>query len=152
MKNIVSTIIVFGSIFILIVAGAFVFDKFNGFGLIDNVDSSLNNGIKKVLESEIDNSTADNSSAQVGNNEKNNYINDNISDNQSDNISEKLEITTIDNISNYDNQSDNNTIDNNTADNNTVDNITIDNESKLKDNKTLDNNTPSDNTSDGMFI
>ena len=151
MKNIVSTIIVFGSIFILIVAGAFVFDKFNGFGLIDNVDSSLNNGIKKVLESEIDNISADSAAAQVDNNQ-NNYINDNISDNQSDNISEKLEITTIDNISNYDNQSDNNTIDNNTADNNTVDNITIDNESILKDNKTLYNNTPSDNTSDGMFI
>ena len=63
MKNIVSTIIVFGSIFILIVAGAFVFDKFNGFGLIDNVDSSLNNGIKKVLESEIDNITADSAAA-----------------------------------------------------------------------------------------
>lgn len=151
MKNIVSTIIVFGSIFILIVAGAFVFDKFNGFGLIDNVDSSLNNGIKKVLESEIDNITADSAAAQVDNNQ-NNYINDNISDNQSDNISENKEITAIDNVSNYDNQSDNNRIDNNTADNNTVDNITIDNESILKDNKTLDNNTPSDNTSDGMFI
>ena len=138
MKNIVSTIIVFGSIFILIVAGAFVFDKFNGFGLIDNVDSSLNNGIKKVLESEIDNSTADNSAAQVDNNGKNNYINDNISDNQSDNISENKEITTIDNISN--------------SDNHTVDNVTIDNENILKDNKPLDNNTPSDNTSDGMFI
>lgn len=147
MKNIVSTIIVFGSIFILIVAGAFVFDKFNGFGLIDNVDSSLNNGIKKVLESEIDNITADSAAAQAGNNEKNNYINDNISDNQSDNISENKEITAIDNISNYDNQSDNNTIDNNT-----LDNVTIDNENILKDNKILDNNTPSDNTSDGMFI
>ena len=137
MKNIVSTIIVFGSIFILIVAGAFVFDKFNGFGLIDNVDSSLNNGIKKVLESEIDNITADNAAAQVDNNQ-NNYINDNISDNQSDNISENKEITTIDNISN--------------SDNHTVDNVTIDNENILKDNKILDNNTPSDNTSDGMFI
>lgn len=141
MKNIVSTIIVFGSIFILIVAGAFVFDKFNGFGLIDNVDSSLNNGIKKVLESEIDNITADSAAAQVDNNQ-NNYINDNISDNQSDNISENKEITAIDNVSNSDNQSDNHT----------VDNVTIDNESILKDNKTLDNNTPSDNTSDGMFI
>ena len=146
MKNIVSTIIVFGSIFILIVAGAFVFDKFNGFGLIDNVDSSLNNGIKKVLESEIDNITADNSAAQVDNNQ-NNYINDNISDNQSDNISENKEITAINNVSNSDNQPDNNRIDNNT-----LDNVTIDNESILKDNKTLDNNTPSDNTSDGMFI
>lgn len=146
MKNIVSTIIVFGSIFILIVAGAFVFDKFNGFGLIDNVDSSLNNGIKKVLESEIDNITADSAAAQVDNNQ-NNYINDNISDNQSDNISENKEITTIDNISNSDNQPDNNRIDNNS-----LDNVTIDNESILKDNKTLDNNTPSDNTSDGMFI
>ena len=141
MKNIVSTIIVFGSIFILIVAGAFVFDKFNGFGLIDNVDSSLNNGIKKVLESEIDNITADSAAAQVDNNQ-NNYINDNISDNQSDNISENKEITAIDNISNSDNQSDNHT----------VDNVTIDNENILKDNKILDNNTPSDNTSDGMFI
>lgn len=50
MKNIVSTIIVFGTVFILIIAGAFIFDKFNGFGLIDNVDSSLNNGIKKFLK------------------------------------------------------------------------------------------------------
>ena len=141
MKNIVSTIIVFGSIFILIVAGAFVFDKFNGFGLIDNVDSSLNNGIKKVLESEIDNITADSAAAQVDNNQ-NNYINDNISDNQSDNISENKEITAIDNVSNSDNQSDNHT----------VDNVTIDNENILKDNKILDNNTPSDNTSDGMSI
>ena len=147
MKNIVSTIIVFGSIFILIVAGAFVFDKFNGFGLIDNVDSSLNNGIKKVLESEIDNITADSAAAQVDNNQNNNYINDNISDNQSDNISENKEIPAIDNVSNSDNQPDNNRIDNNT-----LDNVTIDNESKLKDNKMLDNNTPSDNTSDGMFI
>lgn len=146
MKNIVSTIIVFGSIFILIVAGAFVFDKFNGFGLIDNVDSSLNNGIKKVLESEIDNITADSAAAQVDNNQ-NNYINDNISDNQSDNISENKEIPAIDNVSNSDNQPDNNRIDNNT-----LDNVTIDNESILKDNKTLDNNTPSDNTSDGMSI
>ena len=141
MKNIVSTIIVFGSIFILIVAGAFVFDKFNGFGLIDNVDSSLNNGIKKVLESEIDNITADSAAAQVDNNQ-NNYINDNISDNQSDNISENKEITAIDNVSNSDNQ----------PDNHTVDNVTIDNENILKDNKILDNNTPSDNTSDGMSI
>ena len=41
MKNILSTIIVFGVIFLLIIIGAYVFDKFNGFGLIDSVDSSI---------------------------------------------------------------------------------------------------------------
>ena len=99
MKNIVSTIIVFGSIFILIVAGAFIFDKFNGFGLIDDVDSSLNSGIKKVLENE----------------EKNTVESNYIKDNESDNV-------TIDNerILN-----DNQTLDNNTPSDNTTDGMYI---------------------------
>ena len=94
MKNIVSTIIVFGTVFILIIAGAFIFDKFNGFGLIDNVDSSLNNGIKKVLESEDDNTddnisytdnssdniTIDNNSLLMDNESNNNIPSDNVSD------------------------------------------------------------------------
>ena len=125
MKNIVSTIIVFGSIFILIVAGAFIFDKFNGFGLIDDVDSSLNSGIKKVLENEEKNTV------------ESNYIKDNVSGSAKDNISDNLTITADDNVSNTDNQSDN---------------LTIDNERILNDNQTLDNNTPSDNTTDGMYI
>ncbi len=75
MKNIVSTIIVFGTVFILIIAGAFIFDKFNGFGLIDNVDSSLNNGIKKVLESEDDNTDDNNKFDEIKDNTvTNNYI------------------------------------------------------------------------------
>lgn len=142
MKNIVSTIIVFGSIFILIVAGAFIFDKFNGFGLIDNVDSSLNSGIKKVLENEGENIAVNKTEKDEKNIVESNYIKDNISDNTSDNISDDLTITTNDNISNIDNQSDNIT----------VDNQTMDNKSIMNDNQTLDNNIPSDNTTDGMYI
>ena len=48
MKNIVSTIIVFGTVFILIIAGAFIFDKFNGFGLID-MDLNLAWGHQECL-------------------------------------------------------------------------------------------------------
>ena len=109
MKNIVSTIIVFGTVFILIIAGAFIFDKFNGFGLIDNVDSSLNNGIKKVLESEDENTDDNNKSDEIKDNTvTNNYIKDNISDNTTnDNSSKNSEITTDDNISYTDNSSDN---------------------------------------------
>lgn len=143
MKNIVSTIIVFGSIFILIVAGAFIFDKFNGFGLIDNVDSSLNSGIKKVLESEEENIAAGKAVEKEKNVVENSYIKDNISDNVSNNSSENSTVTSDDNMSNTDN---------NTSDNITNDNMTVDNESILNDNQTLDNNTPSDNTSDGMSI
>ncbi len=138
MKNIVSTIIVFGSIFILIVAGAFIFDKFNGFGLIDNVDSSLNSGIKKVLESEEENIAAGKAAEKEKNVVENSYIKDNISDNVSNNSSENSTVTSDDNMSNTDNI--------------TSDNMTMDNESILNDNQTLDNNTPSDNTSDGMSI
>lgn len=128
MKNIVSTIIVFSSIFIIIVAGAFVFDRFNGFGLIDNVDSSLNNGIKKVLESENDNIT-ENHTTDV----KDNISNDKLMDNDSNNI----ETNIFDNTSNKDNHSD------------YIDD-TIDNESII--NNSVDNNTPSDNSSDGVYI
>lgn len=117
MKNIVSTIVVFGSMFIIILVGAFIFDKFNGFGLIENVDSSLNNGIKKVLDS--DNITEeiieeldidDNSSLNM----KNNTVN------SSDNITnEDNKTINMDNKSiNNDNITDNNTninIDNKTA-------------------------------------
>lgn len=141
MKNIVSTIIVFGLIFILIVAGAFIFDKFNGFGLIDNVDSSLNNGIKKVLESEDENITNSKAAEKEKNTLENSYIKDNMSDNAGDNSSENLTVTVRDNMSNTDNKS-----------GNTVDNITMDNENILNDNQTLDNNTPSDTASDGMSI
>lgn len=141
MKNIVSTIIVFGLIFILIVAGAFIFDKFNGFGLIDNVDSSLNNGIKKVLESEDENITNSKAAEKEKNALENSYIKDNMSDNAGDNSSENLTVTVCDNMSNTDNKS-----------GNTVDNIIMDNENILNDNQTLDNNTPSDTTSDGMSI
>lgn len=142
MKNIVSTIIVFGSIFILIVAGAFVFDKFNGFGLLDNVDSSLNSGIKKVLESEEENIAKNRAAEENHSNAESSYIKDNTSDNQSDNSSKNEEITVNDNISNTDIQ----------FDNTSSDNFTSDNENILYDNKTQDNNTPSDNTSDGMSI
>ena len=136
MKNIVSTIIVFGSIFILIVAGAFVFDKFNGFGLIDNVDSSLSGGIKKVLESE-----EENLAGKDEHKAENRIINNNISDNTTDNSSDKLETMAKDNSSDNDNKSEN--IIN--------DKTTIDNQSILQDNKTI-YNTPSDNTSDGISI
>ncbi len=136
MKNIVSTIIVFGTVFILIIAGAFIFDKFNGFGLIDNVDSSLNNGIKKVLES--DNTDDNNKFDEIKDNTvTNNYIKDNISDNTTnDNSSKNSEITTDDNISYTDNSSDN---------------ITIDNNSLLMDNES-NNNIPSDNVSDRIYL
>ena len=138
MKNIVSTIIVFGTVFILIIAGAFIFDKFNGFGLIDNVDSSLNNGIKKVLESEDDNTDDNNKFDEIKDNTvTNNYIKDNISDNTTnDNSSKNSEITTDDDISYTDNSSDN---------------ITIDNNSLLMDNES-NNNIPSDNVSDRIYL
>ena len=133
MKNIVSTIIVFGTVFILIIAGAFIFDKFNGFGLIDNVDSSLNNGIKKVLETDDNNKSDEIKDNTV----TNNYIKDNISDNTTnDNSSKNSEITTDDNISYTDNSSDN---------------ITIDNNSLLMDNES-NNNIPSDNVSDRIYL
>ncbi len=141
MKNIVSTIIVFGLFFILIVVGAFIFDKFNGFGLIDNVDSSLNSGIKKVLESEDENIANSKAAEKEKNTVENIYIKDNMSDNTGDNSSDNLSVTFSDNMSNIDNKSDN-----------TVDNITMDNERILNDNQILDNNTPSDTTSDGMSI
>lgn len=81
MKNIVSTIIVFGLIFLIIVVGAYVFDKVNGFGLINKVDTSINNSIQTILD---DNGTNDNNTLQTDNNTENlSVLNslDNVSDN-----------------------------------------------------------------------
>lgn len=81
MKNIVSTMIVFGLIFLIIVVGAYVFDKVNGFGLIDKVDTSINNGIQTILD---DNKTSENITQQTDNNTENLSLlnsNDNVSDN-----------------------------------------------------------------------
>lgn len=126
MKNIVSTIVVFGSMFIIILVGAFIFDKFNGFGLIENVDSSLNSGIKKVLDS-------DNITEEI--------IEElDINDNSSLNINNTA--VSSDNITNEDNQTIN--MDNNSINN---DNIT-DNETYINN----DNNTAPDNISAGAAI
>ncbi len=57
MKNIVSTMVVFGLFFLLIVVGADIFEKFDGFGLIDKVDNSISNGIEHLLDDKNDNST-----------------------------------------------------------------------------------------------
>lgn len=133
MKNIVSTMIVFGLIFLIIVVGAYVFDKVNGFGLIDKVDTSINNGIQTILD---DNKTSDNITQQTDNNTENLSVlnsNDNVSDNNtslnnevedevapSDNSS-----AVIDNADETDEINDNitnsevNNIENNVADNET---------------------------------
>lgn len=133
MKNIVSTMIVFGLIFLIIVVGAYVFDKVNGFGLIDKVDTSINNGIQTILD---DNKTSDNITQQTDNNTENlSFLNsnDNVSDNNtslnnevedevapSDNSS-----AVIDNADETDEINDNttnsevNNIENNVADNET---------------------------------
>lgn len=133
MKNIVSTMIVFGLIFLIIVVGAYVFDKVNGFGLIDKVDTSINNGIQTILD---DNKTSDNITQQTDNNIENLSVlnsNDNVSDNNtslnnevedevapSDNSS-----AVIDNADETDEINDNttnsevNNIENNVADNET---------------------------------
>ena len=133
MKNIVSTMIVFGLIFLIIVVGAYVFDKVNGFGLIDKVDTSINNGIQTILN---DNKTSDNITQQTDNNTENLSVlnsNDNVSDNNtslnnevedevapSDNSS-----AVIDNADETDEINDNttnsevNNIENNVADNET---------------------------------
>lgn len=133
MKNIVSTMIVFGLFFLIIVVGAYVFDKVNGFGLIDKVDTSINNGIQTILD---DNKTSDNITQQTDNNTENLSVlnsNDNVSDNNtllnnevedevapSDNSS-----AVIDNADETDEINDNttnsevNNIENNVADNET---------------------------------
>ncbi len=133
MKNIVSTMIVFGLFFLIIVVGAYVFDKVNGFGLIDKVDTSINNGIQTILD---DNKTSDNIIQQTDNNIENLSVlnsNDNVSDNNtslnnevedevapSDNSS-----AVIDNADETDEINDNttnsevNNIENNVADNET---------------------------------
>lgn len=127
MKNILSTIIVFGVIFLLIIIGAYVFDKFNGFGLIDSVDSSINQGIDKLVgdndSSLSDNLSYDNSSiieSKISPNIDNNT--DNISVNVLDNISE-----TIDNSSS--NALDKEVSDNTSSSINQQDNISNDNSS-----------------------
>lgn len=133
MKNIVSTMIVFGLFFLIIVVGAYVFDKVNGFGLIDKVDTSINNGIQTILD---DNKISDNITQQTDNNIENLSVlnsNDNVSDNNtslnnevedevapSDNSS-----AVIDNADETDEINDNttnsevNNIENNVADNET---------------------------------
>lgn len=108
MKNVVSTIIVFGSIFILIVAGAFIFDKFNGFGLIDNMDNSFNQSIKHVLENENDNTTINNGTEKEKENASENKLpGDDVLDmnNNTDNNTDILDNESI--------TKDNNSLDNN---------------------------------------
>lgn len=133
MKNIVSTMIVFGLIFLIIVVGAYVFDKVNGFGLIDKVDTSINNGIQTILD---DNKTSDNITQQTDNNTENLSVlnsNDNVSDNNTslnNEVEDEVALSdnssaVIDNADETDEINDNttnskvNNIENNVADNET---------------------------------
>ena len=133
MKNIVSTMIVFGLIFLIIVVGAYVFDKVNGFGLIDKVDTSINNGIQTILD---DNKTSDNITQQTDNNTENLSVlnsNDNVSDNNkslNNEVEDEIALSNnssavIDNADETDEINDNttnsevNNIENNVADNET---------------------------------
>lgn len=133
MKNIVSTMIVFGLIFLIIVVGAYVFDKVNGFGLIDKVDTSINNGIQTILD---DNKTSDNITQQTDNNIENLSVlnsNDNVSDNNTslnNEVEDEVALSdnssaVIDNADETDEINDNttnsevNNIENNVADNET---------------------------------
>lgn len=50
MKNMVSTIIVFGFIFIIILGGAFLFQKMNGLDTIKNADHRINEDIHKIID------------------------------------------------------------------------------------------------------
>ncbi len=104
MKNILSTMIIFGVIFLLIVIGAFVFDKFDGFGLIENMDNSINQGLTHLI--------SDNDSEEI--------VNDNVSLNIIDNKTRDNE-TLNDNISNIvnDNKSMDNKSESSAEDNNT---------------------------------
>lgn len=133
MKNIVSTMIVFGLFFLIIVVGAYVFDKVNGFGLIDKVDTSINNGIQTILD---DNKTSDNITQQTNNNTENLSVlnsNDNVSDNNTslnNEVEDEVALSdnssaVIDNADETDEINDNttnsevNNIENNVADNET---------------------------------
>ena len=133
MKNIVSTMIVFGLFFLIIVVGAYVFDKVNGFGLIDKVDTSINNGIQTILD---DNKTSDNITQQTDNNIENLSVlnsNDNVSDNNTslnNEVEDEVALSdnssaVIDNADETDEINDNttnskvNNIENNVADNET---------------------------------
>lgn len=133
MKNIVSTMIVFGLFFLIIVVGAYVFDKLNGFGLIDKVDTSINNGIQTILD---DNKTSDNITQQTDNNTENLSVlnsNDNVSDNNTslnNEVEDEVALSdnssaVIDNADETDEIKDNttnsevNNIENNVADNET---------------------------------
>lgn len=133
MKNIVSTMIVFGLFFLIIVVGAYVFDKVNGFGLIDKVDTSINNGIQTILD---DNKTSDNITQQTDNNTENLSVlnsNDNVSDNNTslnNEVEDEVALSdnssaVIDNADETDEINDNttnskvNNIENNVADNET---------------------------------
>lgn len=133
MKNIVSTMIVFGLFFLIIVVGAYVFDKVNGFGLIDKVDTSINNGIQTILD---DNKTSDNITQHTDNNTENLSVlnsNDNVSDNNTslnNEVEDEVALSdnssaVIDNADETDEINDNttnsevNNIENNVADNET---------------------------------
>lgn len=133
MKNIVSTMIVFGLFFLIIVVGAYVFDKVNGFGLIDKVDTSINNGIQTILD---DNKTSDNIIQQTDNNIENLSVlnsNDNVSDNNTSlNNEVEDEVAPSDNSSAViDNADETDEINDNTT-NSEVDNI----ENNVADNET----------------
>ena len=133
MKNIVSTMIVFGLFFLIIVVGAYVFDKVNGFGLIDKVDTSINNGIQTILD---DNKTSDNITQQTDNNTENLSVlnsNDNVSDNNTSlNNEVEYEIALSDNSSAViDNADETDEINDNTT-NSEVNNI----ENNVADNET----------------
>lgn len=139
MKNIVSTMIVFGLIFLIIVVGAYVFDKVNGFGLIDKVDTSINNGIQTILD---DNKTSENITQQTDNNTENLSLlnsNDNVSDNVSDNNTSlnnevEDEVATSDNSSAViDNADETDEINDNTTNSevNSIESNAVDNETDV---------------------
>ena len=50
MKNMVSTIIVFGFVFIIILGGAFLFRKMNGLDTIKSADHRINEDIHKIID------------------------------------------------------------------------------------------------------
>lgn len=127
MKNILSTIIVFGVIFLLIIIGAYVFDKFNGFGLIGKVDSSINNGIQKLIgdnNSDLQDNSTDNISTEDIQEQITLDNNTNNTDNASKDMNNKLD--TLDNTS-YNVSADNISVinDENTQDNISNDNISV---------------------------
>lgn len=143
MKNIVSTMVVFGVIFLIIVIGAYVFDKFNGFGLIEKVDTSINDGIQTLLNDK-DNDT----SVSIDNNKNtqqidNKSFNQNSSDNTSsssiiDNVSIIDNNTQEDNVSTNKNENINNTENANNSFINENEIIQEDNQEIKEDNITSD--------------